>query len=159
MTGFLVWTAIDQSKGGVKGFAQLLAVAAIAAAACAPAYLSKRRDGIAFGLSAGVIALFFASLFVEAYPLALPSTTNHAFDLTLAAASSSHYTQSVMTVVAVLFVPIVLAYQGWTYWVFRHRLGRDNFEGPLTPVAVIASLGHHGDGGPDGAGAEPTSTA
>ena len=38
-----------------------------------------------------------------------------------------------MTVVAVIFVPIVLAYQGWTYWVFRHRLGRDDFEGPLTP--------------------------
>ena len=142
MAGFLIWTAIDQSTGGVKGFAQLLAIGAVAAAACAPAFLQKRRDGIAFALSAGAIALLFASLFVEAFPLALPSTTSSAFDLTLVQASSSHYTQSVMTVVAVIFVPIVLLYQGWSYWVFRHRLGRDDFEGTPTPVAVLGSLGH-----------------
>jgi cytochrome bd ubiquinol oxidase subunit II len=39
------------------------------------------------------------------------------------AASSSHYTLSVMTVVALIFTPIVLAYQAWTYWVFRARVG------------------------------------
>ena len=49
-----------------------------------------------------------------------------------------------MTVVAVIFVPVVLVYQGWTYWVFRHRLGRDDFEGPLTPIAVLSKIG---DGG------------
>ncbi len=46
-----------------------------------------------------------------------------------------------MTVVAVIFVPIVLLYQGWTYWVFRHRLGRDDFEGTPTPIAVLSKLG------------------
>jgi hypothetical protein len=45
-----------------------------------------------------------------------------------------------MTVVAVIFVPVVLAYQGWTYWVFRHRLGRDDFEGKATPLNVLASI-------------------
>jgi cytochrome bd ubiquinol oxidase subunit II len=35
-----------------------------------------------------------------------------------------------MTVVAAIFVPIVLCYQAWTYWVFRHRLGADDYEGP-----------------------------
>jgi len=74
---------------------------------------------------------------VSLYPNALPSTTSHAYDLSLAASSSTHYTQTVMTVVAVIFVPIVLAYQGWTYWVFRHRLGRDDFEGTPTPMAVL----------------------
>jgi hypothetical protein len=49
-----------------------------------------------------------------------------------------------MTVVAVIFVPIVLLYQGWTYWVFRHRLGRDDFEGTPTPIAVLSSLGREG---------------
>jgi len=39
--------------------------------------------------------------------------------------------------VAIVFVPIVLVYQGWTYWVFRHRLGRDDFEGTPTPLAVL----------------------
>ena len=58
--------------------------------------------------------------------------------------SSTHYTQTVMTVVAIVFVPIVLLYQGWTYWVFRHRLGRDDFEGTPTPLAVLESLGGKG---------------
>ena len=158
IAGFLVWTALDQSTGGVKGFAQILAIGAVAVAAVVPAYLGKRRDGIAFGLSIGVIVLLFASLFVDAFPLALPSTTSSAFNLTLSEASSSHYTQTVMTVVAVLLVPVVVAYQAWTYWVFRHRLGRDDFEGPLTPVAVLGSLG----GGVEGAGevaVKPPTTA
>jgi cytochrome d ubiquinol oxidase subunit II len=53
----------------------------------------------------------------------LPSTTNAAYSLTVHNASSSPYTLSVMTWVALLFTPVVLAYQGWTYWVFRHRVG------------------------------------
>ena len=50
------------------------------------------------------------------------SSTSHAFDLTLRAAASTNYTLTVMTVVAALLVPVVLAYQAWTYWVFRARL-------------------------------------
>ncbi len=48
-----------------------------------------------------------------------------------------------MTVVAVIFLPIVLAYQAWTYWVFRHRLGRDDFEGTPTPMAVLEQHPRH----------------
>ena len=81
--------------------------------------------------------LVVVSLAAALYPNAVPSTTSHAFDLSLVAASSTHYTLVVMTVVAVIFIPIVLAYQAWTYWVFRHRLGRDDYEGALTPVAVL----------------------
>jgi len=137
MAGFLVWTALDQDTGGVKVSAQVLAVLAVALAAAVPAMLASRRDGRAFALSAGAIAVFFVSLFVELFPTALGSTTNRAYGLSLAAASSSHYTQLVMTVVAIIFVPIVLVYTGWTYWVFRHRLGRDDFEGTPTPLAAI----------------------
>jgi len=140
--GFLLWTALDLDSGGVKVSAQIVAVAAVACAVAVAAMLagrnpSARRDGRAFAFSAGAIALLFVSLFVELYPTALPSTTNRAYSLSLAAASSSHYTQIVMTVVAIVFVPIVLLYQGWTYWVFRHRLGRDDFEGKPTPLAVL----------------------
>ncbi|HTU78435.1 MAG TPA: cytochrome d ubiquinol oxidase subunit II [Solirubrobacteraceae bacterium] len=145
MSGFLVWTAIDQDGGGVKISAQILAALAVALAAAVPAMLRREREGRAFALSAGAIALLFVSLFVELFPTALGSSTDHAFSLSLAAASSSHYTQTVMTVVAVVFVPVVLAYQAWTYWVFRHRLGREDFEGTPTPIAVLASLGA-GDG-------------
>jgi cytochrome d ubiquinol oxidase subunit II len=150
MAGFLLWTAIDQDTGGVKVSALLIGVLAVVLAAAAPVLVSRGRDGLAFGLSAGAIALLFACLFVELFPAALPSTTSHAFSLSLAGASSSHYTQTVMTVVAVIFVPIVLAYQGWTYWVFRHRLGRDDFEGPLTPIAVLSSYSGKNGHGTDG---------
>ena len=138
LAGFMIWTTIDQSSpGGVKVSALVLAVAAVLLAGAVPAVLARERDGRAFALSAGAIALLFASLFVSLYPNALPSTTSHAYDLALTGASSTHYTQTVMTVVAIVFVPVVLVYQGWTYWVFRHRLGRDDFEGTPTPLAVL----------------------
>ncbi|HEY7933626.1 MAG TPA: cytochrome d ubiquinol oxidase subunit II [Solirubrobacteraceae bacterium] len=138
---FLLWTAFDQDSGGIKVVAEIIAAGAVAFAAAVPLLLHRERDGWAFSLSAGAIALLFISLFVGLYPDALPSSTAHAYDLTLAGASASHYSQTVMTVVAVIFVPIVLLYQGWTYWVFRHRLGRDDFEGTPTPIAVLQSLG------------------
>jgi len=150
MGGFVLWTALDQDSGGGKLSAQAIAVLAVALAAAVPAMLSRKREGWAFALSAGAIALLFTSLFVWLYPLALPSTSSHAFDLSLVAASSTHYTQTVMTVVAIIFVPIVLAYQAWTYWVFRHRLGRDDFEGTPTPLAVIEQMGSKGHDGKDG---------
>jgi cytochrome d ubiquinol oxidase subunit II len=138
LAGFLIWTTIDQSSpGGVKVSALVLAVASVLLAGAVPAVLAREREGRAFALSAGAIALLFTSLFVSLYPDALPSTTSHTYDLALTAASSTHYTQTVMTVVAIVFVPIVLVYQGWTYWVFRHRLGRDDFEGTPTPLAVL----------------------
>ncbi len=151
MAGFLVWTASNESGGGVKWSAQVFAIAAVACAAAGSLAVTRDRDGRAFTFSALAIALLFVSLFFELFPLALPSTTNSHFDLTLVQASSTHYTLTVMTVVAVVFVPIVLLYTGWTYWVFRHRLGREDFEGEgmPTPVAVLAQkLG--GDQSPDG---------
>ena len=145
ISGFLLWTALNQDSGGVKLSEQVIAAAAVALAAAVPILLRRERDGWAFTLSAGAIALLFASLFVGLFPDALPSSTAHANDLTLAGASSTHYSQTVMTVVAVIFLPIVLLYQGWTYWVFRHRLGRDDFEGSPTPIAVLSRIGRDGE--------------
>ena len=156
--GFLVWTAFDQPSGTVKASAQVIAAAALLCSVGAVFTLGRRQEGRAFALSAATIALLFASLFAELFPAALPSTTNHAFTLSLAAASASHYSQLVMTVVAVIFVPIVLLYTGWTYWVFRHRLGVEDFEGTPTPIAVLASkLGDAPDAG--GEQQPPTTTA
>jgi cytochrome d ubiquinol oxidase subunit II len=139
MIGFLLWTVIDQSFGvGVV----IPALAATAAIALIPA-AQARSAGLAFAASAGAIVLLTVVLLASLYPNVLPSTTSHAYDLTLVAASSTHYTLTVMTVVAVIFVPIVLAYQAWSYWVFRHRLGRDDYEGPLNPIDVLS---HKGEG-------------
>lgn len=66
------------------------------------------------------------ALFVTLWPDVLPSTVDPATNsLTVDNASSTPYTLRVMTWVAVVFTPVVLAYQSWTYWVFRARLTRE----------------------------------
>jgi cytochrome d ubiquinol oxidase subunit II len=56
------------------------------------------------------------------YPRVMVSNLDDAWSLTIYNASSTPYTLKIMSIVALLFVPVVLAYQGWTYWVFRHRI-------------------------------------
>jgi cytochrome d ubiquinol oxidase subunit II len=59
------------------------------------------------------------------YPRVMISTLNPEWSLTISNASSTSYTLQVMTIVALVFTPIVLLYQGWTYWVFRKRVSAD----------------------------------
>ena len=80
------------------------------------------REGWAFIGTAVTIALAVATYFLILFPDVMPSTTNPAYSLTIDNASSTEYTLKVMTIVALIFTPIVLLYQGWTYWVFRKRL-------------------------------------
>lgn len=84
--------------------------------------ISRRREGWAFALNSLVIAFSTTTLFMELYPRVLVSSLNPDWSLTVANSSSSPYTLQVMTIVALIFVPIVLVYQGWTYWVFRKRI-------------------------------------
>lgn len=85
-------------------------------------FVFKGRDGWAFLLSSGTILVAVASLFVGLFPNVMPSTVNDAYNLTVYNASSQAYTLTVMTIVAAIMTPIVLVYQGWTYWVFRKRI-------------------------------------
>ena len=64
-----------------------------------------------------------ATLFLALFPHVMPSTVAAANGLTTANAASSPYTLKIMTVAALAFTPLVLLYQGWTYWVFRKRIG------------------------------------
>ncbi len=84
--------------------------------------LRRKREGWAFALTAVSIAFSLATLFMIMYPRVMISSLNPAWSLTIYNASSSPYTLRVMTIVALIFVPIVLAYQGWSYWVFRKRI-------------------------------------
>ncbi len=63
------------------------------------------------------------------------SSPDFANSLTVDGASSSDYALKVMTVVALILVPVILLYQGWTYHVFRHRLTGEEVEGPVDLVA------------------------
>ncbi|MFC4244648.1 cytochrome d ubiquinol oxidase subunit II [Gryllotalpicola reticulitermitis] len=84
-----------------------------------------QKEGLAFlGLGIFLVA-GVAAIFEAMYPVVLPSTTNHAWDLTVSNAASAPYTLGVMSVVALIGVPLVLAYQAWTYWVFRRRLSSE----------------------------------
>jgi cytochrome d ubiquinol oxidase subunit II len=84
----------------------------------------QRRHGWAFIMTALTIALSTGTLAMGLYPRVMVSSLDPSWSLTITNASSSPYTLRVMTIVALIFVPIVLIYQGWSYWVFRQRIGR-----------------------------------
>ena len=85
-------------------------------------FLRKMRQGWAFVTTALAIAFSLVTAFLILYPRVMISSINPLYSLTIYNASSSPYTLQVMTVVAIIFVPLVLVYQGWSYWVFRKRL-------------------------------------
>lgn len=117
---FLAWTLL--AHWSILGFI-LAAVAAVSLIAAQFANVAK-RDGIAFSLLVLTIVTAVGALFASLYPNVLPSTTDPAFSLTVDNARSSDYTLTVMTWVAGIMLPFVLAYQTWTYWVFRKRISR-----------------------------------
>ena len=84
----------------------------------------KGREGWSFIFSAITLVGAVAFLFSVLYPNVMPSSIDSAYNLTIHNASSTPYTLKIMTIVAVIFTPIVLAYQSWTYWVFRKRVSR-----------------------------------
>lgn len=85
-------------------------------------FLRQKRDGWSFLFMASAIVLAVTTVFMILFPRVLVSSTDPAYSLTIYNSSSSPYTLRVMSIVALIFVPIVLAYQGWTYWVFRKRV-------------------------------------
>ncbi|WP_158888481.1 cytochrome d ubiquinol oxidase subunit II [Amycolatopsis anabasis] len=97
--------------------------AAVVAAVTAWTRLARGRDGQAFAALGVVIAGAAITLFGALYPDVLPSTVDAANSLTVDGVASSPYTLKVMTWVALFGAPAVLIYQGWTYWVFRKRIG------------------------------------
>ncbi|HEY4616143.1 MAG TPA: cytochrome d ubiquinol oxidase subunit II [Citricoccus sp.] len=80
------------------------------------------REGWALTGLAGSMVAGAAAVFGAVFPVVLPSTLDPAYDLTAFNASSAEYTLTVMSWVAVVMVPVVLAYSAFVYWVFRRRL-------------------------------------
>ena len=100
------------------------AAVGVAAAALLAAHVAVelKRFGWAFIASAVAIVAAVVLIFGSLYPDVMPSTTDAAYSLTIDNASSTDYTLGVMTWVAGILTPVVLAYQAWSYWVFRRRL-------------------------------------
>jgi cytochrome d ubiquinol oxidase subunit II len=119
---FLVWTQLDTGTVGS-------AVAFALAAACLVGGMLAnrvRREGWAFVGTFAAIALGVAGLFLALFPDVMPTTLADGTSLTTTNASATDYTLTIMTVTAVLFTPLVLGYQAWTYWVFRRRISVDH---------------------------------
>jgi cytochrome d ubiquinol oxidase subunit II len=116
---FLVWTQADNGDGKSL-VALVLAVVALVAAIGAN---QAGREGWAFALSGITIVAAVAMLFLTLFPNVMPSSLNDEWSLTVTNASSSPYTLKIMTWCAVIAAPVVMLYQGWTYWVFRKRIG------------------------------------
>jgi cytochrome d ubiquinol oxidase subunit II len=124
---FLLWTQVD--SGDAKSLVALVvAVAALVAALVAN---QSGREGWSFALSGVTIVAAVAMLFLTLFPNVMPSSLDTDWSLTVTNASSSPYTLKIMTWCAGIATPIVLLYQGWTYWVFRKRIGTQHIAEPV----------------------------
>jgi cytochrome d ubiquinol oxidase subunit II len=107
----------------------LPAVLAVVSLLLAVLMTVRGRHGWAFVSTACSAILMTATLFTSLYPRVMVSRPDFGNSLTVANAASAHYTLAVMTVVALAVTPLILLYQGWTYHVFRHRVGDEPAEG------------------------------
>jgi cytochrome d ubiquinol oxidase subunit II len=122
---FLIWTVVMAMDRNDKDLfpPALPAIVGIGALVLALVFLRAGSNGRAFAMTGlGAIAVV-ATLFTSLYPRVMVSDPDFGNSLTVDDASSSHYALAVMSVVALIFVPLVLVYQGWTYYVFRQRVG------------------------------------
>ena len=164
--GFLAWTGASYrapaSYGGAAAGTRIASVvlAVLAAVMLIGAALANRRgrEGVAFAANAVGIVAAVASLFTALYPRVLPSATSPAFSLTTANAAAAANTLAIMTVVACVFLPLVLAYQAWTYWVFRKRVSAPpspRLAAPPAPPPPPATSGSPATSAPPGPRAAP----
>jgi len=122
---FASWTQVTIDKGVIPGLVEVTAVLAIVAVVW---LIREGREGWAFTMTTIAMATTVLTIFVDLYPRVMVSSTNAAYDLTISNTASSPYTLRVMTVVVALFLPLVIVYQGWTYYVFRRRIGGPDLE-------------------------------
>lgn len=128
---FSVWSHVIANDRVVPGPIEALAVFSIIAAVWS---VRDGHDGWAFIATAAAMGLTVISLFTNLYPNVLVSSTDSAYNLTVSNSASGHYALVVMTIVAVVLLPVVLLYQGYSYWVFKARV-----RAPEEPVEVETS--------------------
>lgn len=125
---FLGWTIAQATAAPL--FLGVVALSGAAALALIGSWVANSRDreGTAFALGAVTIVTAVAALFFALFPNVMPTTLAGGAGLTIENASSTPYTLTIMSWAALIFLPLILAYQGWTYWVFRKRVTRARIE-------------------------------
>jgi cytochrome d ubiquinol oxidase subunit II len=127
--GFGLWTQLAHGKPWTWS---ALGVAVVALVTAIALMWTRRREGWAFVSMVVVIAAVAALVFGAMYPNLLPSTLNPDWSVTIYNGSSTPYTLKIMSWASLTLLPLVMIYQGWTYWVFRRRITAD---------AIPASIG------------------
>jgi cytochrome bd ubiquinol oxidase subunit II len=135
---YVIWTHVTAGRGYLPSVLEIAAMLAVIGAAW---LVAEGRDGPAFMATGFTMAAVVGSLFVDLYPRVMVSTLSGAPDLTVRTTSSATYSLTVMTVIALVLLPMVIAYQAWSFHVFRRRLGR----------AGAGARAASGDGRGDGA--------
>jgi cytochrome d ubiquinol oxidase subunit II len=129
---FLAWTVVVATERNARGALGPAVPAVLTGAAllAAAALVRDGRSGRAFVFTAFAAAGWIATLFTALYPRVLVSHPAFADSLTVSGAAAEHYALVVITVVAAIFTPLVLAYQAWTYHVLRARVGAEPVKAP-----------------------------
>ena len=130
VVAFTIWTHVTHTSAFFLNPVELLAILAALAAVW---LVYEHRPGFAFAATTVTIASAIVSIFVGLYPNVMVSSTSAANNLTVHNTASGSYALKAMTVVVVIFLPLVLAYQTWTYYVFRRRVSATDF-GPGQPA-------------------------
>jgi cytochrome d ubiquinol oxidase subunit II len=103
----------------------VIPIASVVALLITIIFINRKMEGWAFISTSLHIVLTQVAFFTLMFPRVMVSSTNAAYSLTIYNASSSQYTLTIMSIVALIFVPIVVAYQGWSYYMFRKRITAD----------------------------------
>jgi cytochrome bd ubiquinol oxidase subunit II len=153
VVGFIIWTHVTYTSKFFLNPVELLAVLAVLAAVW---LVYDHRPGFAFAATTVTIASCILAIFVGLYPNVMVSSTSAANNLTVHNTASGQYSLKVMTVVVIIFLPIVLAYQTWTYYVFRRRVSRQEFLPPAEREVAPSGRGmppggRHSAASPDAA--------
>jgi cytochrome d ubiquinol oxidase subunit II len=128
--GFIIWTHVTASSAFFLNLIELLAILAALAAVW---LVYENRDGFAFTATTVTIAACIGAIFTGLYPNVMVSSTNPAYNLTVHNTASGAYSLKAMTIVVIVFLPLVLIYQAWTYYVFRRRISRSDFQPAQEP--------------------------
>jgi cytochrome d ubiquinol oxidase subunit II len=138
---FLVWTVAVAMNRNDKDLLPpaLPALLGMVALVLAVVFLFRGRNGRAFMMTGVGAISVVATLFVSLYPRVMVSSTDLGNSLTVSDAASSQYALQVMSIVALIFVPLVLLYQGWTYYVFRHRISGEPVANEPQPSEALSS--------------------
>jgi hypothetical protein len=146
VVAFAFWTHATATSSVLLNPVEFLAVLAALAAVW---FAYDQRAGWAFASTTITMAASILAIFVDLYPNVMVSSTSPAFNLTVHNTASPPYTLGVMTIVALIALPFVLAYQAWSYYVFRRRVTADSFRpgaGPTASAAAAAAVTGAGGG-------------